>query len=124
LLNGREVEGEQELHAQDRLEVGPLAFQVRIEDSPAALFPASPPVDEDEAAAVLLESEEPADDSLDRGNPASSEAEAARPEPQSAVPSDSRTRQHRPSVLDEHDASEAAGALLNRYTHKPRLKRR
>jgi pSer/pThr/pTyr-binding forkhead associated (FHA) protein len=69
-INDKAVKGEQELHDQDMLKIGPVAFQVRIEPgSPAtkpvrtAKTPAKPapkvkgpaqPVDDDELAALLL----------------------------------------------------------------------
>jgi predicted component of type VI protein secretion system len=62
LVNGEMVKGEKELHHDDRLELGPLTFQVRLETSvpvtkptplPATKPPVSSPADE-EAAALLL----------------------------------------------------------------------
>lgn len=66
-VNEEEVKGERELHDQDNLKVGPLAFVVRIQistpvDKPTPLPPAKTPppkskdhVDEESIAAMLLE---------------------------------------------------------------------
>src|SRR5207247_1907554 len=60
LLNGRPVKGEQELKNDDRLQIGPLSFLVRVEAGVAVGKPAAVAVkplsesEEDESAAALL----------------------------------------------------------------------
>jgi predicted component of type VI protein secretion system len=59
LLNDRAVKGEQELHHEDQLTIGPLMFRVVLEVSPAVskptpMPPMTPAAQDDEAAAAML----------------------------------------------------------------------
>jgi len=128
-LNGRQIQGEQELHADDRLEVGPLAFGVRIEEDPTQdqvatpTEPAAEAVDEESAAAFLLEPIAADTLVMSAGNSAAdtvAEKPAPRPE---MLPRGRRERK-----VDEPESSEpslpdtaaAARAILAKCKHKMR----
>jgi predicted component of type VI protein secretion system len=114
-VNGRPVAGEQQLRDQDRVEVGCLAFTVRLPwaAAPPRAEPA-PPAEAEEAAATLLlspdEAEAPGSTVVGLG------AETLPLEGEPHVP-DPAAKPARPEV---GDTSAAAAQLLARYLKAPK----
>jgi hypothetical protein len=119
LLNGHQIHGEEELHADDRLEVGPLAFGVRIEDDAAAdpAAAAIAPVDEESAAAFLLE--QPEGDAFGMsagGSTADTVPQTLAPgvDTLPVAPRERKTAKLRPAEPDMADTAAAAREILAR----------
>jgi pSer/pThr/pTyr-binding forkhead associated (FHA) protein len=138
-VNEVRVEGERELHHDDRLSVGPLQFGVRLDvstpvDKPTPMPPiraAAPKAEDEEAAALLLsmnDSDTPAGGSsvLDsQGVPAGStvmELNAVQPaEDQNAEQAKGGAARNEQAVKAEANTSAAAKALLDKYLRRPRF---
>jgi hypothetical protein len=113
-VNSARVEGDDfELRANDHLEVGPLAFVVRIEGQPAR------PCGEEEALALLMEI---GDEKL--AGPADTVVDALGENPTHA---DLRGMPYRPSKPGEEktpvNSAEAARALLEQYRQLKKSKK-
>lgn len=122
-VNGERVQGEAELHDGDRLQAGPLEFQVKIEgavpvDRPTPLPPvkAAAPPDLEDAAAILLADDGPLE-------PTASTDSAGVPtgETTLAVPSaDKAAETAKPASAKSEDTASAADAILKKYMRRPR----
>jgi pSer/pThr/pTyr-binding forkhead associated (FHA) protein len=124
-VNDQRLEGEQELHDGDRLQLGPLKFGVRLAGIPAATpapaAPKPPDADEDTAADMLLGKESggpaPNDDAVDSlGVPTGDTVMmAAPPKPEGDQPND-------PGKLSG-DTAEAAQEIYKKYGKGLRLRK-
>lgn len=150
LVNNVPVKGETELHDKDRLKIGPLMFEVRIEGLTPVSKPTPPPYSrksttkptDEEAAALLLSLEEggpaPGSTNLDsEGIPTGStvfETGAlatlppdAPPEPPKEEPVPAAVKEEKPAEKKAEptkpkmgDTSVAAQAILEKYLKRPR----
>lgn len=122
-VNGVRVQGEAELHDGDRLQAGPLQFDVKIEGAvpvnrPTPLPPAkaaAPPELED-AAAILL-----ADDGPPAPTASTDAAGVPMGETTLAAPSaDKPSEAAKPAAAKSEDTATAADAILKKYMRRPR----
>lgn len=127
-VNEKAIKKETQLHDQDLLRVGPVAFSVRIETEaavpvPIAKKPAAP-VD-DEAAALLLSLQEQANG--DEAGPVDEDAEVPggstvmdiiHSDPAPTPLPDNNQKDAKKTALG--DTSSAADAILRRYLQRPR----
>jgi predicted component of type VI protein secretion system len=121
-INGCEVHGEQELHADDRLEVGPLAFGVQIEEDRATSRPLPRTVvgDEETAAAWLLacpDGEVVAPDGAQQAGPVPESLDPRALQPPG--PAEVTPGPRPPARADAPDTAAAARALLLKHKRKP-----
>jgi len=136
VVNGRQVEGEVELHDDDRLQVGPLAFRVQLEagvavNQPTPLPPTKVPAgdaDDDAAATLLLGLHDDGDTgtgglSLDsEGIPTGSTVmEMLPPKSGEAVgATPGKGAKTEPVPAKKGDTTEAAKAILEKYLRRTR----
>src|SRR5262249_47429657 len=113
-LNGQPVQGEQQVHNEDQVQVGCLAFTVRLESAPVR--PPTkpvPPSEAEEAAASLLLAEDAAEAGGSAADPdgESLPVEGGRP---ASVPGVQEPPANNPSP-EPPDTSAAAAQLLKRF---------
>jgi pSer/pThr/pTyr-binding forkhead associated (FHA) protein len=127
-VNGTRIQGEARLKDGDRVEIGPLKFDVRVQVQPPVDMPTPvppgkawpPDSDVEEAAAVILcEDDEPAPPApvVDAAGVPIGDTALAVPPPGAARPPQS----DRNSEPPKQDTSTAARDLLKRY-RKPHIK--
>ena len=136
-VNDEPVKGERELHDQDELKAGPLAFRVSIQQTaaPAKPKPAAPPAEpsEDDSAAAMLLSLGGDDEAGggtsgvdEEGIPTGSTVmEAMTPladTPQEAAAGKNGPHKSQPAKASSSgDTSSAAKAILDKYIRRPRV---
>jgi len=139
-LNDQPVKGEIELHAEDRLKVGPLTFVVKIEASPPINKPTPPPpakkpagksaetTEDDDIAAMLLDIKD------ESGSPSGLSSEVPEgstvmdlmappsetPAPGKEEKPDGKDKPATGKVVATGNTSTAAKALLEKYMRRPR----
>jgi pSer/pThr/pTyr-binding forkhead associated (FHA) protein len=134
-VNDQRVNGEVELHNEDRIKVDPLVFQIRIA-TPAPDAKATPPPptkvvvesgDDDSIAAMLLELQ---DDSTDAVNAGAVLAEVPMGETVMQMPAPDTaadTKAEKPKgkadekKLEQANTAAAAKMLLDKYTRRKRV---
>jgi pSer/pThr/pTyr-binding forkhead associated (FHA) protein len=139
LVNDVRVEGERELHHDDRLSVGPLQFGVRLEistpvDKPTPMPPirAAAPKAEDEEAAALLLAMSDTDTAVvgtsvldDQGVPTGSTVMELGAAPSGDTQDGEEAKggavRSEQAVKAEANTSAAAKALLEKYLRRPRF---
>ncbi len=132
-LNDQRMEGERELENADRLTIGPLSLEVRLEtstpvDKPTPIPPtkaAAPTGEEEEAAALLLSLQEGVD-----ANSSTTTGDSQEVTPASTlmdiVPLDAEGQPAKGKAEDKKkptptgDTSTAAKAILEKYLRRPR----
>src|SRR5262249_3383555 len=130
-VNNEPVKGERELHDQDELKAGPLAFRVSItQAAPAKPKPAAPPAEpseDDSAAAMLLSLGDDEGGSVGRGGkvdeegiPTGSTVMEAMTPLSDAPPEEEAAKNgpHKPQPAkagSSGDTSSAAKAILDKY---------
>jgi len=134
-VNDRQLKGEIELQGGDRLKVGPLAFEVRIEgrvgvDQPTPLPPTKAPAvntDDEDAAALLLApldgGPEPGSAGVDAaGVPmGDTKMEILMPPPDAAAEAGKTdAAKGKPAKQASADTSSAAKSILEKYMRRPR----
>ena len=138
-VNEVRVEGERELHHDDRLSVGPLQFGVRLDvstpvDKPTPMPPiraAAPRAEDEEAAALLLamSDTDPAAGASsvldDQGVPAGSTVMELNAAPPGGAENTEQAKggavRSEQAVKAEANTSAAAKALLEKYLRRPRF---
>jgi pSer/pThr/pTyr-binding forkhead associated (FHA) protein len=133
-LNDQRIK-ECELHTGDRLQVGPVAFDVRLETStpvnqPTPLPPTKQPprvIDVEDAAAMLLMDDDAADSPVDRrvdtqGVPMGETSLDVGPSPAAPAPANEKNPKADgpPTQAPQQDTASAADALLSKYLRRPR----
>jgi pSer/pThr/pTyr-binding forkhead associated (FHA) protein len=132
-VNGQRVNGEVELHNEDRIKVDPLDFQIKMVGSAAGKPTPPPPTrvaaaagDDDSIAAMLLELQ---DDSSSSANPDADPAEVPLGDTVMQMPSmpdtEADTKVAKPKKAEEKkveqaNTSAAAKMLLDKYTRRKR----
>ncbi len=145
-VNDQQVKGEIELHHDDRLKVGPLLFNVRIEAAPAINRPTPPPpikaaapaaMDDEAAAAMLLASQDETGEAPNLGENKVPEgstvmevpvpqgegkpAEGQAAEGQAAEGQDKAAEEaKKKNAQADASSSTAAKAILEKYMRRPR----
>jgi pSer/pThr/pTyr-binding forkhead associated (FHA) protein len=129
-VNGERITEERALHDGDRLQIGPLIFEVQIE-APSAVDqrilvpptrkPSPMPSPEDAAAMILLEdTNETAGQTVDAAGVPLGETKLEMPAPPMAT---EQSRPQEPGKGDQKrtgDTASAADAIYARYRHRPR----
>jgi pSer/pThr/pTyr-binding forkhead associated (FHA) protein len=133
-VNDERVQGERELHNEDRLKVGPLEFRVAIEGAPAVTKPTPVPATpggsaDDEAAAMLLSVQDdvqPSDSSAvdaDGIPTGSTVMEVLAPPSEDGASEEGNKKaaeRHDAAKLAAGNTSMAAKAILEKYMRRPR----
>ncbi len=139
-VNDQPVKNEVEIHDKDRIRVGPLQFEVRIEAKPAVNRPTPPPPTKKPVEAAPASTEATDDDSIanmlldlqDEGgarqtNPAGVEIpdgstvmEIASMPPEEAAKFKAEEAAKAAKLKNEGDTSHAAKAILEKYMRRPR----
>jgi len=122
-VNEQKIEDERELENADRLAVGPLLFEVRLEiNTPVNKPTPMPPTKmrgsaDDDAAAVLLSLQEPQGDQT---IPVGDTLMGIVPPPPEAQSEKEKTDQKKMDRTASGDTSIAAKAILEKYLRRPR----
>jgi predicted component of type VI protein secretion system len=135
LVNEQRVQGEQELHDQDSLKIGPLAFTVQIEAPQPTVAPPPPPPkpaeangdeDDDAMAAMLLAMHEdgaPANGAVLSEVPEGStvlDMPAVQPPPEEEGKQKPEADKKSGKPKPEANTASAAEAILQRYSRRNR----
>jgi pSer/pThr/pTyr-binding forkhead associated (FHA) protein len=126
-VNDQQVKGEVELHHQDQLKIGPIAFGVNIEASAAVNKPTPPPptkkptedADDDSIAAMLLSLQ-------DDGPGGALSSEVPEGSTVMDIPAPPKTGEGDPTKTQQiskpasANTSTAAKAILEKYMRRPR----
>jgi pSer/pThr/pTyr-binding forkhead associated (FHA) protein len=130
-VNDQPLQGPTELHDEDRLKIGPLAFTVKLEsgvsvDKPTPLPPPAASSEEDEIAAMLLDlrGEGGADSGgLADPNKISTDStvlDMMAPAPAEGSPDQAGSKAKNEKAKLDANTSQAAKAILEKYLRRPR----
>ena len=114
-VNDQPVQAVEELHHEDRLRVGPLEFEVFLDEEVQSLERT-----DDEAAALLLSLEEVPPLLVAQGKDAQGIPEGGTAPNGPVVQSQPEAEKKAPSTKAEGDSSAAARAILELYMRRPR----
>jgi pSer/pThr/pTyr-binding forkhead associated (FHA) protein len=141
-VNEQPIKGQVELHDEDKLKIGPLAFTVKVESNvklervsvskPTPVPPPADPGEDDEIAAMLLDVQgEGGTESGSGGDPAKISMDSTvldvmpgtvpeAPAAEGAPAGDKKEEKGAKAKLAEANTSLAAKAILEKYLRRPR----
>jgi pSer/pThr/pTyr-binding forkhead associated (FHA) protein len=122
-VNGERISGERELHGGDRLQIGPLIFDIQIEapsiiDQRTPLPPNRKPAPEDAASLILLEDSNQSGQATDTTGVPLGDTKLGEPAPPLPTDQGNQRTSEGGNKKSGQDTASAADAIYERYRRR------